>query len=97
MARSGAATYSSTKVAQSIIDIGWGGRAVNFFSKLAGIQRMEAMLYALDQINNDPSILNGVKLGSYVCLSIYWLSIYLSNYPYICKSTKTYLSSMASS
>uniref|UniRef100_A0A8B9T0C8 Glutamate metabotropic receptor 2 n=1 Tax=Anas platyrhynchos TaxID=8839 RepID=A0A8B9T0C8_ANAPL len=31
-----------------------------------GIQRLEAMLFALDEINKDPSILPGVKLGAHI-------------------------------
>lgn len=31
-----------------------------------GIQRLEAMLYALDQINNDPDILPGVTIGAVI-------------------------------
>ena len=31
-----------------------------------GIQRLEAMLYALDQINNDPHILPGVTIGAVI-------------------------------
>ncbi|KAL3230343.1 hypothetical protein MRX96_023397 [Rhipicephalus microplus] len=29
-----------------------------------GIQRLEAMLFAIDQINQDPSLLNGISLGA---------------------------------
>lgn len=31
-----------------------------------GIQRLEAMLFALDEINKDPSILPGVRLGAHI-------------------------------
>ncbi|KRX81127.1 Metabotropic glutamate receptor 3 [Trichinella sp. T6] len=31
-----------------------------------GIQRMEAMLYAVDQINSDPKLLPGIRLGVYI-------------------------------
>ncbi|XP_043933412.1 metabotropic glutamate receptor 2 [Protopterus annectens] len=31
-----------------------------------GIQRLEAMLYALDEINNDPNLLPGLQLGTHI-------------------------------
>ena len=31
-----------------------------------GIQRLEAMLFALDRINRDPSLLPGVRLGAHI-------------------------------
>jgi len=35
-------------------------------SEYRGVHRVEAMLYALDRINEDPSILPGIRLGAHI-------------------------------
>ncbi|RWS25091.1 Metabotropic glutamate receptor-like protein [Leptotrombidium deliense] len=35
-------------------------------NKDRGVQRLEAMLFALDKINNDPNLLPGIKLGAII-------------------------------
>ena len=43
---------------------GLGAQDCGRINEARGIQRLEAMLFALDQINSDPALLPGIKLGS---------------------------------
>lgn len=45
---------------------GVGGEDCGKINEHRGIQRLEAMLFALDEINKDPSILPGVRLGAHI-------------------------------
>lgn len=45
---------------------GTGGRICGAIKEHKGIQRVEAMLYAIDMINNDPRILPNITLGVHI-------------------------------
>ena len=47
-------------------EMGIGGEVCGAIKEEKGIQRMEAMLYALDLINRDNDILPGVTLGCHI-------------------------------
>ena len=45
---------------------GTGGQACGDIKEEKGIQRVEAMLYALDKINNDTNLLPNITLGAHI-------------------------------
>ncbi|XP_022243239.1 metabotropic glutamate receptor 8-like isoform X2 [Limulus polyphemus] len=46
--------------------VGENGKPCGAIKEEKGIQRLEAMLYALDQINRDPSLLPNITLGTFI-------------------------------
>lgn len=47
-------------------EVGTGGEMCGAIKAEKGIQRVEAMLYAIDLINDDPGLLPDVKLGAHI-------------------------------
>ena len=47
-------------------EMGSGGAACGNIKQEKGIQRMEAMLYAIDKINRDPNLLPNITLGAHI-------------------------------
>ena len=47
-------------------EMGFGGEMCGSIKEEKGIQRVEAMLYAIDEINNDDELLPGVTLGCHI-------------------------------